>query len=47
VSDGKQAPRFAPAASPATVTIDGTWDVLFVSEKRDTTRNVGALHGAG
>ena len=35
------APRFAPSASPATVTIDGTWDVLFVNGKRDTVRNVG------
>ncbi|MDR0737780.1 MAG: TlpA family protein disulfide reductase [Prevotellaceae bacterium] len=36
-------PRFAPPPSPATVTIDGTWDVLFVSEKRDTVRNVGVF----
>ena len=35
------APRFDPPASPATVTIDGTWDVLFVNEKHDTVRNVG------
>ena len=35
------APRFAPPASPATVTIDGTWDVLFVNGERDTVRNVG------
>ena len=35
------APRFAPPASPATVAIDGTWDVLFVSGERDTVRNVG------
>jgi thiol-disulfide isomerase/thioredoxin len=33
-------PRFAPPASPATVTIDGR-DVLFVNGKRDTVRNVG------
>ncbi|MDR2814609.1 MAG: TlpA family protein disulfide reductase [Prevotellaceae bacterium] len=37
------APRFAPAASPASVTIDGIWDVLFINEKHDTTKNVGVF----
>ncbi|MDR2449748.1 MAG: TlpA family protein disulfide reductase [Prevotellaceae bacterium] len=41
------APRFAPPASPATVTIDGTWDVLFVGGKRDTVRNVGVFSTDG
>jgi thiol-disulfide isomerase/thioredoxin len=38
-----KAPRFAPAASPTTVPIDGTWDVLFVDAGGDTTHNVGVF----
>lgn len=33
--------RFAPAVQPTTRKIDGKWDVLFVDESGDTTRNVG------
>ncbi|HJV77842.1 MAG TPA: TlpA disulfide reductase family protein [Paludibacter sp.] len=33
--------RFVPVTNPADVSIDGKWDVLFVGEKGDTTRNVG------
>jgi peroxiredoxin len=33
--------RFAPVANPVDVSVDGKWDVLFVGEKGDTTRNVG------
>jgi peroxiredoxin len=33
--------RFSPVTNPADVSIDGKWDVLFVGEKGDTTRNVG------
>ena len=33
--------RFAPVAQPTTRKVDGKWDVLFVGESGDTTRNVG------
>jgi len=33
--------RFEPATQPASRRIDGKWDVLFLSEEGDTTRNVG------
>lgn len=38
--------RFAPVTNPADVSIDGKWDVLFVGEKSDTTRNVGIFKTA-
>lgn len=33
--------RFEPAAQPTTRQIDGKWEVLFLSEDGDTTRNAG------
>jgi len=33
--------RFKPATQPTTRQIDGKWEVLFLSEEGDTTRNVG------
>ena len=33
--------RFAPAAQPVDIAIDGKWGVLFIGEKGDTARNVG------
>ncbi|ADQ79160.1 alkyl hydroperoxide reductase/ Thiol specific antioxidant/ Mal allergen [Paludibacter propionicigenes WB4] len=33
--------RFTPVANPTDILLDGKWDVLFVGEKGDTTRNVG------
>ncbi|GAP72780.1 alkyl hydroperoxide reductase [Candidatus Symbiothrix dinenymphae] len=33
--------RFEAVATPASVSIDGKWDVLFINGKNDTTRNVG------
>ena len=33
--------RFIPATQPTSKKIDGKWDVLFIDEKGDTTRNVG------
>lgn len=33
--------RFAPVAQPTTRKVDGKWDILFVGESADTTRNVG------
>jgi peroxiredoxin len=41
------APRFALSATPTTVAIDGTWDVLFIGEKNDTTQNVGVFSTNG
>jgi peroxiredoxin len=35
------APRFAVAAQPAPIAIDGRWDILFVSGGGDTAHNVG------
>ncbi|NDW09454.1 peroxiredoxin [Dysgonomonas sp. 520] len=34
-------PRFAPISSPVNISPAGKWDVLFIDEKGDTTRNVG------
>ncbi|MCE5205969.1 MAG: TlpA family protein disulfide reductase [Porphyromonadaceae bacterium] len=39
--------RFAPAVQPTTRKIDGKWDVLFVDESGDTTRNVGIFKTNG
>lgn len=39
--------RFAPATQPTTRKIDGKWDVLFVDESGDTTRNVGIFKTNG
>ncbi|MDR1743473.1 MAG: TlpA family protein disulfide reductase [Dysgonamonadaceae bacterium] len=33
--------RFEPTDKPTSEKIDGKWDVLFIGEKGDTTRNVG------
>ncbi|MDD4698489.1 MAG: TlpA family protein disulfide reductase, partial [Fermentimonas sp.] len=33
--------RFEPVEQPALQQIDGKWDVLFIGEQGDTTRNVG------
>lgn len=33
--------RFEPVEKPTTVRIDGKWNVLFINEEGDTTRNVG------
>ncbi|GHV12268.1 hypothetical protein FACS1894162_8260 [Bacteroidia bacterium] len=33
--------RFEAVATPASLSIDGKWDVLFVNDENDTTRNVG------
>lgn len=33
--------RFEPVKQPSTQRIDGKWNVLFISEEGDTTRNVG------
>lgn len=35
--------RFQPVAKPSSIKIDGKWDVLYISEKGDTTRNVGVF----
>jgi hypothetical protein len=35
--------RFSPAEITPDTRIDGKWDVLFISEKGDTTRNVGVF----
>ena len=35
--------RFEPVPNPTAIKIDGKWDVLFVNEKGDTTRNVGVF----
>ncbi len=37
------AERFSPAESATDIPIDGKWDVLFISEEGDTTRNVGVF----
>mgnify|MGYP000843893265 CR=1 FL=1 len=39
--------RFTPALQPTTRKIDGKWDVLFVGESGDTTRNVGIFKSDG
>lgn len=39
--------RFEPAAQPATRPIDGKWEVLFLREEGDTTRNVGIFKTDG
>ncbi|MDR1416484.1 MAG: TlpA family protein disulfide reductase [Prevotellaceae bacterium] len=36
-----EAPRFAAAAQPTAVAVDGKWDILFASSGGDTARNVG------
>lgn len=35
--------RFSPAETTPDTRIDGKWDVLFISEEGDTTRNVGVF----
>ena len=35
--------RFDPVASPVNISPEGKWDVLFVSEKGDTTKNIGVF----
>jgi peroxiredoxin len=35
------APRFAPADTASGLAVDGKWELLFISEGSDTTRNVG------
>lgn len=39
--------RFSPVSVPSQVRIDGKWDVYFVGEKGDTTRNVGVFKTDG
>ncbi len=39
--------RFAPATALPDARIDGKWDVLFVGEKGDTSRNVGVFKSDG
>jgi len=34
-------PRFEAAANPDSISIDGKWDILFINEHNDTSRNVG------
>jgi peroxiredoxin len=41
------APRFAPSDSLTGVAIDGKWDILFIGEGSDTTRNVGIFRAEG
>jgi thiol-disulfide isomerase/thioredoxin len=33
--------RFEPVAQPVSISINGRWDVFFIGEKADTSRNVG------
>lgn len=35
--------RFSPSGSIPDTSVDGKWDMLFISEKGDTTRNVGVF----
>lgn len=39
--------RFEAVEKPSTTTIDGKWNVLFISESGDTTRNVGIFERRG
>jgi thiol-disulfide isomerase/thioredoxin len=39
--------RFEPVAKPDTIFPDGKWDVLFIGEKGDTSRNVGIFSRIG
>lgn len=38
------APRFKKATNPTTVSLAGKWDIDFISEKGDTTHNVGIFN---
>ena len=38
------APRFEKVASPVSTSISGKWDIQFISEKGDTTHNVGIFN---
>lgn len=42
-----QTARFLPTGNPTSVQIDGKWDVGFIGENGDTTRNVGVFKTDG
>lgn len=42
-----QTARFQPATNPSDIKIDGKWDIGFINEKGDTTRNVGVFKTNG
>ncbi len=41
IAEKTDAPRFEKAATPTSVSLDGKWDIQFISQKGDTAHNVG------